>query len=105
MLPAKRCGSSFQKTGKMLRLKKKQKGPQESAEILTATLRGRGRRETCLVCAVRQAVSESSTTPGPEAFRIRDLPAGLEDGEYQLEVNGIKLTLRVDGSQWQLVGC
>ena len=87
----------------MLFLRKKSKPEtEERTEILTATLHGHGRREPCLVYAVR-ITDASGAPPALKDFRVRDLPGGLDDGDYTIELNGLTLTLRVDRGRWTLL--
>ncbi len=79
--------------------KRNKKNSGEKTEILTAILSGLGRRETCLVSAVRAGVAGSSAGPAYRDFRVRDLPSNLEDGDYQMEVNGSTFTLQIRGAE------
>ncbi|MFP5228208.1 MAG: hypothetical protein ACLGXA_11325 [Acidobacteriota bacterium] len=89
----------------MLFLKKRsKKNAEETTEILTATLRGPGRRETCLVSAVRSGASEAAEKPTYREYRVRALPHNLADGDYDMEVNGAMLTLQVRGGESQILG-
>ena len=72
-------------------------------EILTGIVRGHGRKECCLVYAVRE-VAFDRTGGGPyRDLRIRDLPGDLDDGNYTLELNGATFTLKVQANRWTIL--
>jgi hypothetical protein len=88
----------------MLFLKKRNRQKSDArTEIVAANLSGHGRRETCLVYARYADVTDPSVSPGYRDFRVRDLPGDLEAGDYQLEVGGVTVTLRIDDGQWTIV--
>jgi hypothetical protein len=71
------------------------------SEILTGTIRGQGGRTTCIVSVVK-STQRGSKDPIYTDYRIRDVRENLEDGNYQLTVNGETLALHLENGQWSV---
>jgi hypothetical protein len=73
------------------------------SEILAGTIRGQSGQSPCIVSALRlteRASKEVSYTN----YRIRDVVENLEDGSYQLTVNGETLRLELVQGEWSIEG-
>ena len=78
-------------------------GAKSVSEILAGTIRGQGGRTTCIVSAVKSILRGSKDVIYSD-YRVRDVSDNLEDGNYQLTVNGETLPLHLENGRWSIDG-
>jgi hypothetical protein len=71
------------------------------SEILAGTIRGQGGKSTCMVSALNLTRRGSKDVIYTD-YRIRDVAEILQDGSYQLTVNGETLPLHLVNGRWSI---